>query len=119
MGSNEEWHSWQPPARKYSERRSYHQPHGAQAGAPRPHVQEDTLKEMFIQIERKVFAIALKENVRGRFLRITEEANDKFTTIIIPATGLEDLLTVIIEMVRVSKDNPPPDEPPAPTAGPA
>ena len=78
----------------------------------RPRVQEDTLKELFIQVERKTFAVALKENVRGRFLRVTEENANKFTTIIIPEAGLEDFLTVMIEMVKTSKNLPPPEAKP-------
>ena len=40
--------------------------------SPGPFVQEDTLKSDLIQIERKSFLLTLKENPRGRFLRITE-----------------------------------------------
>ena len=42
-------------------------------GAPKPHVNEDTLRSGTVQIERKTFVFTLKENPRGRFLRITEE----------------------------------------------
>lgn len=108
MASNE-WHAWQPPSR-----RPYQPSYGSSAPAPRPYVQEEILNQKFIQVERKVFAIALKENVRGRFLRITEEANDKHTTVIFPASGLEDLLTVLIEMVETYKGLPPEPEQPAP-----
>ena len=40
---------------------------------PRPPTNEDTLKTEKIQIERKTFVFSLKENPRGRFLRITED----------------------------------------------
>ena len=39
---------------------------------PHPPVQENTLKSGQVQIERKTIAFMLKENPRGRFLRITE-----------------------------------------------
>ena len=42
-----------------------------------------------IQIERKLFFFDLKENPRGRFLRITEDVAGRRDAIIIPATGLE------------------------------
>ena len=42
-----------------------------------------------IQIERKQFFFDLKENPRGRFLRITEDVGGRRDAIIIPATGLE------------------------------
>jgi hypothetical protein len=39
----------------------------------KPPVSEDTLKAGHVQIERKTFAFHLKENIRGRLSRITEE----------------------------------------------
>ena len=68
---------------------------------------EDTHKELFVEVERKVFAIALKENQNGRFLRITEEVNDKRNTVIVPEAGFEDFLTVVIGMMELSKSTPP------------
>jgi len=56
-------------------RHPYHQQYGSQP--PRPLVQEDTLKSEQIHIERKSFLLTLKENPRGRFLRITEEVGGK------------------------------------------
>ena len=38
---------------------------------------EETLKTEKLQIERKSFAFALKENPRGRFLRITEDVGGR------------------------------------------
>ncbi|HEV2694665.1 MAG TPA: RNA-binding protein [Verrucomicrobiae bacterium] len=65
----------------------------------KPFIQEDTLKEGELQIERKYFRAALKENARGRLLRITEEMGVRRNTIIIPATGLRDFLKVLDEMI--------------------
>src|SRR3974377_2617922 len=59
-------------------------------GGPKPPVNEDTLKSDKIQIERKTFLFALKENPRGRFLRITEDVGGRGDTIIIPAPGTEE-----------------------------
>src|SRR5687768_4723903 len=73
----------------------------------KPAVVEDTLKSDKIQIERKTFVFTLKENPRGRFLRITEDVNGRRDTIIIPATGLEDFKRVFDEMARASADTPP------------
>ena len=69
-------------------------------------VAEDTIKTDKIQIERKTFVISLKENPRGRFLRITEDVNGRRDTIILPATGLADFKRVIDEMVRASDEAP-------------
>ena len=73
---------------------------------PRPPVQEDTLKSAEVQIERKNFVFALKQNPRGRFLRITEDVNGRRDTIIIPSTGLAEFKKVVDEMVKTSAETP-------------
>ena len=78
----------------------------------KPPVQEDTLKSEEIQIERKAFIFTLKENPRGRFLRITEDAGGRRDTIIIPATGLEDFRKLLDGMVKSSNEMPPKSGPP-------
>ncbi|HYE29891.1 MAG TPA: RNA-binding protein [Methylomirabilota bacterium] len=70
-------------------------------------VAEDTLRSDKIQIERKTFVFSLRENPRGRFLRITEDVNGRRDTIIIPATGLEDFRRVVEDMLQTSNDTPP------------
>jgi hypothetical protein len=49
----------------------------------------DELLSHKVQIERKFFYFHLKENPRGRFLKITEDVGGRRDTIIIPSTGLE------------------------------
>jgi hypothetical protein len=90
--------------RPYSDRT-----HGdrAPAGPPKPPVNEETLKTAKIQIERKTFVLALKENPRGRFLRITEDVGGRRDTVIIPAPGLEDFRNLLDEMVKASAETPP------------
>jgi hypothetical protein len=73
---------------------------------PRPPVQEDTLKSADLQIERKSFVFSLKENPRGRFLRITEDVGGRRDTIIIPSTGLAEFKKLIDEMVKASESIP-------------
>jgi hypothetical protein len=85
-------------------RQPYHQPYAQQPA--RSFVQEDTLKSSEIQIERKFFVVTLKENPRGRFLRITEEVGGKRNSIIIPATGLNDFKKFMDEMVKASDEIP-------------
>jgi hypothetical protein len=77
-------------------------------GSPKPPVNEDTLKTDKVQIERKTFVFTLKENPRGRFLRITEDVGGRRDTIIIPAPGLEDFKKLLDEMVKAAADAPPP-----------
>jgi hypothetical protein len=110
MISNER--SW--PSQRQPYHQPYHQPHAPQP--PRPFVQEDTLKTGDVQIERKFFTLTLKENPRGRFLRITEEVGGKRNGIIIPASGLAEFQKLLAEMVKASDELPaknPPAEPAA------
>jgi hypothetical protein len=73
---------------------------------PRPPVNEEMLKSERIQIERKTFVFTLKENPRGRFLRITEDVGGRRDNIIIPATGLEDFKKLLEEMVKAAGEIP-------------
>jgi len=76
-------------------------------GTPKPPVNEETLKSDKVQIERKTFVFALKENPRGRFLRITEDVGGRRDTIIIPAPGLEDFKKLVDDMVKAAAETPP------------
>ncbi len=52
-----------------------------------------------VQVERKCFSFSLRENPRGRFLRITEDVGGRRDTIIVPSTGLtqfRDILNLAI-----------------------
>jgi len=75
-------------------------------GTPKLPTNEETIKTEKIQIERKSFVFALKENPRGRFLRITEDVGGRRDTVIIPSTGLEEFKKVLDEMVRASNETP-------------
>jgi hypothetical protein len=82
-------------------------PYGSRAyGGPKQSVNEDTLKSDKVQIERKTFVFTLKENVRGRFLRITEDVGGRRDTIIIPAPGLEEFKRILDEMVKTAGEMP-------------
>ena len=85
----------------YGRNRSY------ESSAPKSHVSEETIRSEKIQIERKTFVLTLKQNPRGRFLRITEDVNGRRDTIIVPATGLEEFRKLIDEMVRAADETPP------------
>lgn len=55
-----------------------------------------------VQIERKLFSFDLRENPRGRFLRITEDVGGRRDAIIIPATGLENVRDILIRAIEAS-----------------
>jgi len=77
----------------------------------RPVVQEDKLKTAELQVERKQFYMTLKENPRGRFLRISEETSGRHNSIIIPATGLADFCKLLEEMRLAAEQTPSQPEP--------
>ena len=52
-----------------------------------------------VQIERKTFFLDLKENDRGRFLRITEDVGGRRDRIIMPATGMEDFARALDDLI--------------------
>jgi hypothetical protein len=79
------------------------QPYGFQQ-QPRPPVHEDTLKTFDFTVERKSFRLTLKENSRGRFLRVTESNGSNFNSIVVPATGLVDFQRMLNEMVAEQDD---------------
>ena len=61
------------------------------------------LQTQSIRVERKHFTFDLRENPRGRFLRIIEEVNGRRDAIIIPLTGLEDFRDQLNEIIKFSQ----------------
>jgi hypothetical protein len=57
-----------------------------------------------LQVERKHFFIEFRENERGRFLRITEEAHGRRNTVIIPSTGLAEFERLLTEVLASSPE---------------
>lgn len=57
-----------------------------------------------LQIERKHFFIELRENDRGCFLRITEEAMGRRNTVIIPSTGLDEFERALDEVLSAGSE---------------
>jgi len=76
------------------------------SGVPHPPPPEETLRSEKFQVERKVFILSLKENPRGRFLRITEDVGGRRDHVIIPATGLEDLRKSLDSMIQTDQETP-------------
>jgi hypothetical protein len=105
-----------PYGRRPYQGQGYGAPQYSQYSQPRPPVNEDTLKTAEVQIERKFFVFTLKENPRGRFLRISEEVGVRRDTIIVPSTGLEDFRRLVDEMVKASNEIP--SKAPAPNPNP-
>ncbi|NJK92443.1 MAG: PUR family DNA/RNA-binding protein [Blastochloris sp.] len=66
---------------------------------------EHAIKSEKIVVERKQFFFDLKENDRGRFLKITEDVNGRRDTIIIPSPGLADFVRILDEMLEYDEEN--------------
>jgi hypothetical protein len=64
---------------------------------------DTSLQNHSIRVERKHFTFDVRENPRGRFLRITEEVNGRRDAIIVPLTGIEQFRDALNEMIKFSK----------------
>ena len=62
------------------------------------------LKSENIAVERKNFIFDLRENPRGRFLRITEDANGRRDAIVIPAPGLEEFRRALDGIIAAHRE---------------
>ena len=82
----------------------WHYPNGNRQ--PKPHLTEDTLHRAELQIERKTFHLVLKDNPRGRFLRIVEDVGSgrQPASIIVPDAGLKEFQEILDEMIRSEKE---------------
>ena len=64
-----------------------------------PKSMDNIIAAQELQVERKHFYIEFRENERGRFLRITEEAHGRRNTIIVPSTGLDEFSRTLDEVL--------------------
>ena len=62
-----------------------------------------------VQVERKFFSFDLRENPRGRFLKITEDVGGRRDAIIIPATGLQEIRDIIDRAMHAGEGIPEPE----------
>lgn len=53
-----------------------------------------------VSIDRKLFFLDLKENQRGRFLKITEDVGGRRDTIMLPAGAFRDFLEALQRLVE-------------------
>ncbi len=67
---------------------------------------EETLRSEKIVVEHKTFYFFLKQNQRGRFLRITEESNGKSDTIIVPSTGVKEVKEMLDSLLQTISEKP-------------
>jgi len=60
---------------------------------------DNVIASQELQVERKHYYIEFRENERGRFLRITEEAHGRRNTVIVPSTGINEFNAAIDAVV--------------------
>lgn len=65
-------------------------------------MEKELLSEQ-VQVERKLFSFDLRENPRGRFLRITEDVAGRKDKIMIPATGLEKVGEILERVIAANR----------------
>ena len=66
---------------------------------------EKCLARQELQIERKQLAIEIRENFRGRFLRITERCGGRTNVVIIPDTGINDFNAALDAVITAASSS--------------
>ena len=64
----------------------------------------DPLASEKIAVERKVFFLDLKENNRGRFLKITEDVGGRRDTIMVPAEAFKDFAEAFARLIEFERN---------------
>jgi len=67
---------------------------------PREKSTSDALASEKISIDRKLFFLDLKENNRGRFLKITEDVGGRRDTIMLPAEAFRDFAEAFARLIE-------------------
>ena len=68
-----------------------------------PHRSDDPLASERIQVDRKIFFLDLKENQRGRFLKITEDVSGRRDTIMLPASALQEFVEALTRILDIEQ----------------
>jgi hypothetical protein len=63
------------------------------------HGTDDPLASEKVQVDRKIFFLDLKENQRGRFLKITEDVGGRRDTIMLPASAFQQFLEALTRII--------------------
>lgn len=63
----------------------------------------DPLASEKIAVDRKIFFLDLKENQRGRFLKITEDVGGRRDTIMLPVEAFEEFAEAFARLAEFEK----------------
>jgi hypothetical protein len=64
-----------------------------------PRMASEPIATEKVTIDRKLFFLDLKENQRGRFMKITEDVGGRRDTIMLPAAAFKDFLEALARLV--------------------
>ena len=67
-------------------------------------VGSDPLASEKITVDRKIFFLDLKENNRGRFLKITEDVGGRRDTIMLPAEAFQEFTDALARLTEFEKN---------------
>ncbi len=70
------------------------------------HSVDTQLQSQSIRVERKHITFDLRENPRGRFLRIIEEVGGRRDAVIVPVSGLEEFRDALNQIIAFNKKLP-------------
>lgn len=65
-----------------------------------PRMASEPIASEKVTIDRKVFFLDLKENQRGRFMKITEDVGGRRDTVMLPAAAFQDFLDALARLVE-------------------
>lgn len=68
-------------------------------------MQQDNLHTEKIIADRKVFFLDLKENARGRVVKITEDVSGNRDTIMVPAEILGDFIEALTDIQATAEED--------------
>ena len=77
----------------------YEEENSAYSSAYRQYAQDNVLESRELLVERNFFRLEVRENDRGRFLRINEENQGRRNTVIVPDSGFGDFAKAISEIL--------------------
>lgn len=81
------------------DRNAHDQHDSSYSNAYRQYARDQVLATRELEIERKYFRFEVRENDRGRFLRITEENQGRRNTVIVPDSGFETFAKMIADVL--------------------
>jgi len=68
-----------------------------------PQRTDDPLASERIQVDRKIFFLDLKENQRGRFLKVSEDVSGRGDAMMLPASALQEFVEALTRILDIEQ----------------